>query len=675
MRTALARRPPTRAPLRRAPRARPAAPLRAAPAPAPTTAPPTWDEWTATFDQADDTADAADDAAAALDAAVAAQDFSGAAAAKATLDALASQDGVARVTAALAAAVEREDYATAAALADAGATRLVGWWAAAPSRGDPGGHVLRVARDIGRYSGAALRAGDFADAAADVAGADGVARIDGHDTGAPALELFVLINEQDGSEATALSPSSIATQAAVLRPVFDLDDDSDDDDATPGSPASPRAPSSSSSLSASGVTVSVAPVAPGGGPLASRAGAALRVDVSIPDASDDSDGDDAADDASIAAHIVDAFDAAQQRQRRRPDAGADADDEDDAEPSGTNGYVVAVSSAFDVERAPATITWHSADKFTLHAGGDEGEEEEEEDRTPRRPRPVSLARAAAAAFPDWDSDDADVIVMDASDEEEEEEEEESARPARSPRLPPPSGATLDALRAAAADVARHVRAAADAAGAGPLPLSEDELAEYVRGSVADALSGALGADADDSPSSSPSFGAGFAPVAGGITGDVTYTRLPTGPVSTDPFDGLYIGSFGGDGPELLHIQRAGPTDAGTAIATRVAADGAPGCPRAGEARFRASIGRRDRLSGEGPYPPELGVRARYRGTAYVGGSDGVAPVEGELLLFSGRAPVTRGAAMGFVWGGVGERRHLVLMSRVSLDDPAVAPAH
>ena len=272
MRPALARRPPARGLPRAAPRPRPAAPLRAAP-PAATT-PLTWDEWTATFDAADDAADAADDAAAALDAAVSAQDYSGAAAAKATLDALASQDGVARVTAALTAAVEREDYATAAALADAGATRLVGWWAAAPSRGDPGGHVLHVARDIGRYSGAALRAGDFADAAADVAGADGVARIDGHDAGAPALELFVRVNEDDdGSDATTtLSPASIATQAAVLRPVFDMDDDSDDDDASPGSPTSPRASSSASPLSASGVTVSVTPVAPGGGPLAARGG-------------------------------------------------------------------------------------------------------------------------------------------------------------------------------------------------------------------------------------------------------------------------------------------------------------------------------------------------------------------------------------------------------------------
>lgn len=53
------------------------------------------------------------------------------------------------------------------------------------------------------------------------------------------------------------------------------------------------------------------------------------------------------------------------------------------------------------------------------------------------------------------------------------------------------------------------------------------------------------------------------------------------------------------------------------------------------------------------------------------GDPNVAAVGGELLLFSGRSPVTRGATLGFCWGERGERRHLVLLSRVSLDDPSV----
>ena len=53
------------------------------------------------------------------------------------------------------------------------------------------------------------------------------------------------------------------------------------------------------------------------------------------------------------------------------------------------------------------------------------------------------------------------------------------------------------------------------------------------------------------------------------------------------------------------------------------------------------------------------------------GDPNVAAVGGELLLFSGRSPVTRGATLGFCWGERNERRHLVLLSRVSLDDPSV----
>jgi hypothetical protein len=48
------------------------------------------------------------------------------------------------------------------------------------------------------------------------------------------------------------------------------------------------------------------------------------------------------------------------------------------------------------------------------------------------------------------------------------------------------------------------------------------------------------------------------------------------------------------------------------------------------------------------------------------------PTDGELLVLSGRPhPATRGAGLGFVWAGPGDRRHLVLLTRVELDDPAV----
>jgi hypothetical protein len=48
-------------------------------------------------------------------------------------------------------------------------------------------------------------------------------------------------------------------------------------------------------------------------------------------------------------------------------------------------------------------------------------------------------------------------------------------------------------------------------------------------------------------------------------------------------------------------------------------------------------------------------------------------VPGELIEFSGVSPLVRGAGLGFVWIAPGERggqRHLVLLTRVPLDDVA-----
>lgn len=48
-------------------------------------------------------------------------------------------------------------------------------------------------------------------------------------------------------------------------------------------------------------------------------------------------------------------------------------------------------------------------------------------------------------------------------------------------------------------------------------------------------------------------------------------------------------------------------------------------------------------------------------------------VEGELLHFSGSNPVTKGAELGFVWVVPHERRYLILLSRIDLDDPRLNP--
>ncbi len=49
-------------------------------------------------------------------------------------------------------------------------------------------------------------------------------------------------------------------------------------------------------------------------------------------------------------------------------------------------------------------------------------------------------------------------------------------------------------------------------------------------------------------------------------------------------------------------------------------------------------------------------------------------VEGELLEFGGANPLTRGAELGFVWVVPQERRYLILLSRIQLDDPRASPA-
>jgi hypothetical protein len=81
------------------------------------------------------------------------------------------------------------------------------------------------------------------------------------------------------------------------------------------------------------------------------------------------------------------------------------------------------------------------------------------------------------------------------------------------------------------------------------------------------------------------------------------------------------------------------------------------------------IGRKHRLPGN-EYPPELGVVARYRGQGRVAAKGFSNPrwVEGELLQFTGNSLVTRGAQMGFVWVVPGERRYLILLSRIDLEE-------
>ena len=92
---------------------------------------------------------------------------------------------------------------------------------------------------------------------------------------------------------------------------------------------------------------------------------------------------------------------------------------------------------------------------------------------------------------------------------------------------------------------------------------------------------------------------------------------------------------------------------------------------AGAVSFRARIGRGRRLRGDDAYPPELGVTARYRGQGRVAARGFGNPkwVDGELLLLGGGATAVRDAQLGFLWNIPHERRYLILLSRLELDDP------
>ena len=145
----------------------------------------------------------------------------------------------------------------------------------------------------------------------------------------------------------------------------------------------------------------------------------------------------------------------------------------------------------------------------------------------------------------------------------------------------------------------------------------------------------------------------------------------------DPFSALYLGAFGPHGPEVLQLTRGrwgdddeedGFDSCGEECVTAVKLTGDRNVP-AGRASFRARVGRRFRLPHHGVYPEELGVLARYKGQGRAAKPGFSEPqwVDGELLVFDGKGgALTGGAELGLVWAVPGERRFLILLSRLQL---------
>ncbi|KAG1660345.1 hypothetical protein FOA52_014398 [Chlamydomonas sp. UWO 241] len=160
------------------------------------------------------------------------------------------------------------------------------------------------------------------------------------------------------------------------------------------------------------------------------------------------------------------------------------------------------------------------------------------------------------------------------------------------------------------------------------------------------------------------------------TTSVVYRRIPADASRIDALCGLFLGSFGPHGPELLRLVRstgdATSATPGEEMVQAVKLTGDANVP-AGSVSFRACVGRQHRLDSRDVYPDELGIVARYKGEGLVAQKGFTQPrwVDGELLVFGGHGgPLTGGASLGFVWAVPGEKRFLILLNRVDLNDLA-----
>ncbi|KAI7835685.1 hypothetical protein COHA_010424 [Chlorella ohadii] len=153
----------------------------------------------------------------------------------------------------------------------------------------------------------------------------------------------------------------------------------------------------------------------------------------------------------------------------------------------------------------------------------------------------------------------------------------------------------------------------------------------------------------------------------GLEGQTTYQRVRLGSfVKTDPFNGLYLGTFGPHGPELLQVARQMEGVQEYVVATKLTGD--PNVP-AGAVSWKAAIGRGSRLPVE-MYPLEMGVMGRYRGQGQVAQSGYSNPrwVDGELLVFAAGSPFVQGAQLGFTYDVGTHQRYLIVLHRVNLDE-------
>lgn len=567
-----------------------------------------------------------------LESAVHREDFAEAARVHAALAACEEGDAVAEVLRELDDALKEQRFADAARLRDAGAG-LIGWWAGraepVPGAGPdqpvlPHGCIMQVYPSAGRFVGHVYSAHELAE----LQELNGPDNDDGFEytAGRPVLELFV-VREEDGT---------VRQQAVAVSDVRHVGGD--------------------------GV-----PTVLGG------LTEVLEVDIGPQfDGGDDGAADTAAPEEAKEPDTV--FDMLERQMKELSEKGG-------MRPG------IEFDTAMDWLTEAASSGQLRLDSSDLPPGlvstdaeGGNDEDEDEFELMAMRRAPASLSTDGLNSFVfEFDAADAESKMAEAAAAEA----AEAAEEARRPWSPEEEEEVLARMRSLVDEISEARTRDTSAQDKAELKRRMKETIEDVLGpegllkeqqdEAAAADQDGMDAERADEAMEASSTGTGQdqCPM---LSSRTRFHRIDAGVAAgagVDPFDQLYVGAFGPHGPEVLQLTRGqwGEEQGhGDDHVTAVKLTGDANVP-AGRASFRARVGKDYKLDPHVGYPPELGVVARYKGEGRVAkpGFVDSSWVEGELLVLDGQGgQLTGGAQLGFVWAVPGERRFLILFSKLAL---------